>query len=119
MAFPTLPAICGVELNGLYEALCVVLAFPFIVIAGSHSNENWLARLCKVSGRISYPLYITHFPFMYVWMNYVGNRSPSQLELVVVGVLLLTATIGVAFAAESFWDTPIRRRLALAHRKRG
>src|SRR6202000_2100183 len=35
MAFPTLPATGGIRINGLYEAACVVLLFPFIILAGS------------------------------------------------------------------------------------
>lgn len=81
-AFPTLPTVGGIKLNGLYEAACVVLLFPVIVLAGSHSNPGrGMTRLCKVSGRISYPIYITHFPFLYVWMNYVAHGNPSQIQI--------------------------------------
>lgn len=111
MAFPTLPNVGGIELNGLYEALCVILAFPFIVIAGSHAKTDRLARICKAAGRLSYPLYITHFPLMYVWMNYVANQSPTQGELVGVGLVLLLTVLAIAWAADALWDTPIRRRL--------
>jgi len=119
MAFPTLPAVDGVKINGLYEAACVVLLFPFIVLAGSHSDAGrGMMRLCKASGRISYPIYITHFPFLYVWMNYVANGSPSQARLVGIGLALIPFLILVAWAAYTFWDEPIRSRLRGALRAR-
>lgn len=57
----------GVKINGLYEAACVVLLFPAIIVAGRHSEAGrGMVGLCKASGRMSYPIYITHFPFLYL-----------------------------------------------------
>jgi L-lactate permease len=40
--------------NGLYEALCVLLVFPAIIMAGAHSDAGvGLMSLCKASGRLS------------------------------------------------------------------
>lgn len=120
IAFPTIPAVGGVKWNGLYEAACVVLLFPIIVLAGSHSDAGrGMMGLCKVSGRISYPIYITHFPFLYVWMNYVANGAPSRTDLIGIGLALVPFLMGVAWAAYTFWDAPIRRHLhrALAVRR--
>lgn len=115
MAFPTLPAVGGVKINGLYEAACVVLLFPLIVLAGSHSDAGrGMMGLCKASGRISYPIYITHFPFLYIWMNYVANGKPSQAQLIAIGIALIPFLIIVAWAAYTFWDEPIRRCLRRA-----
>jgi peptidoglycan/LPS O-acetylase OafA/YrhL len=112
MALPIFPAVGGIKLNGLYEAACVVLLFPAIIVAGRHSEAGrGMVGLCKASGRISYPLYITHFPFLYVWMNYVANGKPSQARLVGIGVALVPFLLLVAWAAYTFWDEPIRRRL--------
>ena len=111
-AAPTLAPVAGVSMNGLFEALCVVLLFPVIVHAGSHSEAGrGMMGLCKASGRISYPLYITHFPFLYVWMNYVANDKPSDARMTVIGLALVPLLLAVAWAAYKFWDEPIRRRL--------
>lgn len=112
MAFPTLPDVGGVRLNGLFEAFCVVVVFPFIVLAGSHSDAGrGMMGLCRASGRLSDPLYITHFPFLYVWMNYVANGSPSQSDLVGIGLALVPFLLFVAWLAYTVWDEPIRARL--------
>ena len=57
---PIFPKINGVSVNGLYEAAIVVVLFPFIIIAGAHSEAGTgLLGTCRMAGRISYPLYIT------------------------------------------------------------
>ena len=119
MAVPTLPEVSGIKLNGLYDAACVVLLFPAIVLVGSHSEPGrGMMGLCKASGRISYPIYITHFPFLYVWMNFVANDHPSRTQLVVIGTALVPFLLLVAWAAYTFWDEPIRSRLRTALRRR-
>lgn len=118
-AFPTLKPVAGIPLNGLYEALCVILLFPLIVHAGSHSKAGpGMMGLCKASGRISYPIYITHFPFLYIWMNYVANEKPSPARMATIGVALVPFLIIAAWAAYRFWDEPIRTRLRTAFLKR-
>jgi len=109
---PTLPELGGIKINGIYEALCVILLFPAIVIAGAHSQAGrGLAGLCRASGRLSYPLYLTHFAFMYVWMNYVLNQQPSSATMLGIAIALVPFTLLVAWAAYAWWDLPIRRRL--------
>jgi peptidoglycan/LPS O-acetylase OafA/YrhL len=117
MAAPIMPEWNGLKLNGLYEALCVVLLFPFIVHAGSHSNAGrGMMRLCKASGEISYPLYMTHMPILFIWMNYVENGAPSEGQLVGIGLALIPLVLLVAWASYRFWDQPIRNRLRIALR---
>jgi hypothetical protein len=54
-----------ISLNGLYDAACVLLLFPLIILSGAHSEAGaGMMRLCKFSGKVSYPLYITHIPFV-------------------------------------------------------
>jgi len=109
---PTLPTVWGMKWNGIYEALCVVLLFPFIVLCGAHSDAGrGTVSVCKFSGRISYPIYITHFPFMYVWMNYVALNPGSSTSTVVIALALVPATIALAWGAFRLWDVPIREAL--------
>jgi peptidoglycan/LPS O-acetylase OafA/YrhL len=120
IAAPTLPPIAGVKVNGLYEALVVVLLFPAIIIAGRHSQAGrGMLWLCKASGRISYPIYITHFPFLYVWMNFVATGRASTGALLAIGTALVPFLLLVAWAAYAGWDMPIRRRLGTWLRGRG
>lgn len=115
---PVLPQLWGVKLNGLYQAACVLLLFPTILVAGRHSSGSPLTlRLCKSAGRISYPLYITHYPFVYVYMNWVATAPASSGMTASVAILLYLLTLLFAAAALHLWDRPVRRRLqAMLHR---
>jgi peptidoglycan/LPS O-acetylase OafA/YrhL len=109
---PSLPEVRGVKLNGVYEAFCVLVLFPIIVACGAHSKAGaGLRVLCKASGRISYPLYITHFPFLYIWMSYVARAKPSAGMAAAIGLALLPPLLLVGWAALKLWDEPIRSRL--------
>ena len=95
--------------NGLYEALCVLLLFPAIIVTGAHyNNSGRLAGLCRTSGRLSYPIYMTHFTFCYVFMNYVGQTHPATDRQIIVGTLMVPFLITVAWIASRFWDEPVR-----------
>jgi peptidoglycan/LPS O-acetylase OafA/YrhL len=62
-AAPVLGMWHGIALNGLYQAGCVLILFPAIIVAGRHSAGGPATlRLCRLAGRLSYPLYITHYP---------------------------------------------------------
>src|SRR6202522_549551 len=74
---PKFPSLGGLSLNGLYDAACVVLLFPLIILCGAHSEAGaGMMRLCRLSGKLSYPLYITHIPFVYVLANFAETRHP-------------------------------------------
>jgi peptidoglycan/LPS O-acetylase OafA/YrhL len=109
---PAFPEAGGIKWNGIYEATCVVFLFPLIVLAGAHSNAGLgTINLCKFSGRISYPIYITHFPLMYVWMNYVASGPATPTSRTVLAIILLAIAVGLAWLAFRFWDLPIRAAL--------
>jgi len=96
----------------VYEAACVVVLFPLIIVAGSHAAAGARARnLCTGLGRLSYPLYITHFPFLYVYGNLVViQKAPSRVTTP-LAVALVPFLLFVAWAAARWWDEPIRARL--------
>ena len=54
--------------NGLYEAVCILVCFPLIVAmgAGSSVTGSKLSAINRFLGEISYPIYITHYPLIYM-----------------------------------------------------
>src|ERR1700691_4523677 len=55
---PKFDTVNSFSLNGLYDAACVVLLFPLIMLCGAHSEAGaGMMRLCRLSGKLSYPLY--------------------------------------------------------------
>jgi peptidoglycan/LPS O-acetylase OafA/YrhL len=109
-AAPVWPTVGGVKLNGLYQALCVLVLFPAIIVVGRHSNGGLLVRrLCRAAGILSYPLYITHYPFVYLYMNWIANGRATAWSTMWVAVALFIFTIAFAFVAYRWWDLPLRR----------
>lgn len=74
----SVPCISGQDgvANGLYQAIMILFAFPLIVLmgAGSTIKNSSLAKVCKFLGDISYPIYITHYPLIYLHMGFVAEH---------------------------------------------
>lgn len=100
-------------LNGLYEALCILVAFPLIVAAGSGASgtSRRNAALCRFLGDISYPLYLVHYPFVYVYTAWAFNNDASLGEGLPWMALTLCGCLALACAALRWYDTPVRRWL--------
>jgi peptidoglycan/LPS O-acetylase OafA/YrhL len=67
-----------------------------------------MIRLCKFSGRLSYPLYITHIPFVYVLAGYSWTMHPSMDVKLIWIFLLIPLVIFVAWIALKYFDEPVR-----------
>ena len=106
---PKFPNVAGLSLNGLYDAACVLLLFPLIILCGAHSEAGaGMMRLCKFSGKLSYPLYITHIPFVYVLANFAQTRHPGKTVVIIWIFLVLPLVITVAWLALKYVDEPVR-----------
>ena len=100
--------------NGVYNAGCILLLFPIVVMmgAGSQIASSKSAKFCEFLGEISYPLYITHYPFMYVQMNWVWSHPEAPLYahlMVSAGSLILS--LCTAYACLKLYDIPVRQWL--------
>ena len=95
--------------NGLYEAACIIIAFPVIVAAGAGGNISgrW-AKLCKFSGAISYPIYIMHYPFIYIYTMWVVEKKPAPQQIIPVACGLLIFFILLAYTSLKLYDDPVR-----------
>jgi peptidoglycan/LPS O-acetylase OafA/YrhL len=106
---PKFPNVAGLSLNGLYDAACVLLLFPLIILCGAHSDAGaGMMRLCKFSGKLSYPLYITHIPFVYVLANFAHTQHPGKTVVLIWIFLVLPFVITVAWLALKYVDEPVR-----------
>src|ERR1700691_3106931 len=102
---PKFSKVSGLSLNGIYDAACVLFLFPLVILCGAHSNAGTgMIRLCKFSGRLSYPLYVTHIPFVYVLEGYSSTRHPSIDVTLVWIFLLIPFVIFVALIALMDFD---------------
>ena len=98
--------------NGLYQGLVVMVLFPLLILAGAHSGIGKLEmKVCKFAGRISYPLYILHFPFLFLYMNFVNFKKPAVDVASLAGVGSFVVVMVFAWLAVKIYDEPLRRWL--------
>jgi peptidoglycan/LPS O-acetylase OafA/YrhL len=104
--------------NWLTETLVVLFYFPLLVSlgAGSSLSSQW-KKVCRFSGNISYPLYMTHYAAIWVFGNYFTNNKPAAGELtyiIIAGTVLLVV---FAYLVMRFYDIPVRRYLSKKRRQ--
>ena len=108
--------------NGIYEAACVMVAFPILVLIGAGSvTTGRTAKVCKFLGEISYPLYIVQYPIVYTLLGAWVHAHPDATtgQTVIMNVMCYLFSVGVAYASLKLYDEPVRRWLTAhwLHRK--
>ncbi len=105
-----------VWLNGLYEAVCIILVFPLIVYLGASGvlHTQIERRLCKFLGDISYPLYLVHYPLVYFYVAWVSNhKGVTLVQAWPYALLILLGGIMLAYASLKWYDEPVRKWLRI------
>lgn len=101
-------------LNGVYDAVCTLVVFPLVVWLGASgiTTDRFSQRTCEFLGAISYPVYIVHYPLMYLFYAWAwhGGYGFNQAWPVAAGVVV--ASIAIAWLAMKYYDTPVRRWLS-------
>lgn len=114
-SIPYIPSDGSISLNGVYESFCIVLVFPVLVWLGASgtTTDGLSSGVCKFLGDISFPLYITHYPVMYLfyaWMIHTGKHTMGETWPAALGVMALN--VAVAYACLRLYDEPVRKWLA-------
>ena len=104
------------NLNCLYEFGCVAFVFPLLVWLGacgsSVEGSKATGRINKALGDLSYPLYIVHYPIMYVFYAWLIDKQIYSLsDCLGVATLVVLSSILLAFLCLKFYDEPVRRWL--------
>lgn len=101
-------------LNGVYNAVCILLVLPLVVMmgAGSAIKGEKSARICTFLGDISYPLYITHYPLCYMQMSWAWSHPEAPASAhVMVSVGCFVFALMMAYACLKVYDLPVRKWL--------
>lgn len=101
-------------MNGIYETVCILLFFPLIVAigAGSKVTGKKSIAVCTFLGEISYPLYITHYPLIYMQMSWASEHENAPLgQHVMVAISIFILAILMAYASLRLYDEPVREWL--------
>ena len=86
--------------------------FPLLIsLAAGTTVGGWMQKFCLFIGRLSYPLYMTHYAVVAVFGFYYDRYKPSGAEVSVWVALLCVLIFGLAYAAMRFYDEPLRRYL--------
>ncbi len=93
-----------------FDAGFVLILSPLLLIAGgSYDPPRALQPLCVKLGELSYPLYATHFPLIFVF-GFVASRlgipAPGWVSIMAIALPIL------ALALSKIYDAPVRAWLS-------
>jgi peptidoglycan/LPS O-acetylase OafA/YrhL len=113
----SLPRLGGPDhrwVNGLYEASCIIILFPLIIAigAGEQRVEGRSIRVARFFGDLSYPLYISHYPLIYIFTARVAQDKIPLARGSMWAALLITVAIANAYACLKLYDEPVRKWLS-------
>lgn len=100
-------------INGIYEIFVIIFIFPALVWlgAGGKTETKFMSGVCKFLGDISYPLYIVHYPIVYVYMAYVTNNDYTFSSSWPIACLLFISAVLLAYLSMKLYDIPVREWL--------
>ena len=100
-------------MNGIYDSVCAILIFPVLVYLGASgkTTDKHSARICKFLGDISYPLYMVHYPLIYLYFGWVKKENLTFAEAWPEALALVLGSIALAYISLRIYDEPVRRYL--------
>lgn len=100
-------------MNGLFEASAIIFIFPLIIFMGASGKlkTNTSKKVCNFLGEISYPLYIIHYPIMYIYYGWIMDHEMSIESTYGYAVGLFFLCIGIAYLSVRLYDRPVRKKL--------
>ena len=114
-AVPYLEGTESICTNGIYEAFCIIIAFPILLWIGASgtTTDKKSTQICKFLGDISYPVYVIHYPFMYLFYAWlIKNQLFTLGETWQVALCVYAWNILFAYLCLKLYDEPVRKYLA-------
>ena len=95
------------------DSLLVIFYFPFLVALGAGARLSpSLTKLCKFSGDISYPLYMIHYPFLWLFLSYYETIKPGMTETSILIPVCTLLLILLSYLVMIVLDIPLRKYLS-------
>ena len=114
-AVPYLEGTESICTNGIYEAFCIIIAFPILLWIGASgtTTDKKSTQICKFLGDISYPIYVIHYAFMYLFYAWlIKNQLFTLGETWQVALCVYAWNILFAYLCLKLYDEPVRKYLA-------
>lgn len=124
VALLSMPFVEGTEpicANGVYEAFCIIVAFPVLLWIGASgtTTDKSSTKICKFLGDISYPVYVVHYPLMYLFYAWLIKKQLFTFaETWQVALCVYALSILIAYLCLKLYDEPVRKYLAKRFLKR-
>ncbi len=114
LAMPRIGGADALWMNGMYEVVCYAAVFPFVILFGASGriSDPYTDKVCRFLGKISYPLYMVHYPFIYWYYAWVKNGDLSFSASLPGALAVVIGSILLACACLRWYDEPVRRYLA-------
>jgi peptidoglycan/LPS O-acetylase OafA/YrhL len=80
--------------------------------ASGEVKGKFTSQLCKFFGDISYPIYIIHYPMIYIFTAWVVDNKVPMQEAWPQALLLIVSAFAVAYGSLKLYDIPVRKWLA-------
>lgn len=112
---PYVESQAGLCVNGIFESSCILVVFPLLVWLGASgvTTDRVSTRVCRFLGNLSYPLYIVHYPLMYIFYAWlIRTRQYTLAETWPQALLVYAGSVLLAWLCLKFYDVPVRRFLA-------
>lgn len=119
LAFPRVGGSENLWMNGVYDSFSIIFIFPLIVYIGASGavKGKYSSKICKFLGSISYPIYIIHYPLIYIYVSWVVDNKVSTGEAWIGGLLVLILSITIAYGSLKIFDIPVRKWLTKKYTK--
>lgn len=107
------------SLEPVFQTFCVFLALPALTFAAAGVTLGPVAqRVAKISGDLSYPVYVMHFLVVRAVTLVAGGlalSSPARLGVTLAASVVIVGVAGVIYVV---YDAPIRRWLSAQVQRR-
>lgn len=111
---PLLGSNGSISMNGVFEMFSIAFVFPLLIWMGASDNSSdaFSLKTSKFLGDLSYPMYIIHYPIMYLFYSWLIDKKLYTLEetwpivlIILLGIILL------AYLSLKLYDEPVRKYL--------
>ncbi len=103
--------------NVFSESLIVLIYFPLLIALGAGTAPApRVQKFCVFAGKMSYPLYMTHYWLMWMFGDYMNTHRPAGMPLLGIVLGTLASQLILAWLVMVRYDIPVRQVLSRQRR---